>query len=196
MTRLGSDDALRYILANLRERDRAEIKATNVEGIDYNDAVPHFFSFAAFKTIAYDKQDNPAAFMMFHPMTPVTLAASMLATDKWLDVASPLMRWGLKFFKPQALEVGYRRCECRTLAGHHEAIWMLERLGFRQEAVIPDYGSNSETFLQFAWRASDHVHLFQSKNAKNAGAAKVASERGRVGDAGQCASPDGGGKGL
>jgi hypothetical protein len=169
---------LLYILDNLRERDRKEMAATG-DVYRLGMIIRPLWDMAKFKSLFMDRRGNPAAFIMMHEVTPVSLSASLLATDRWLDVARPLTLWGLRFFKPQALEMGYRRCECRTLAGHVDAIWFLERMGFLWEARIEDFGRNGEVFEQYAWRLTHHVSVQCPKDAKGPGPADHAEERGR-----------------
>jgi hypothetical protein len=181
MTR-SPEEAVIYIIQNARFRDRVEMKALRVPGqpgpIDM--AAP-LWQMAKWKRIFYDRNNNPACFVMFHPMTVKALAASLIATDSFREIAPELLKWGLKEFKPQALANGYKRLECRTLSGHHDAIKLLERLNFRREVVLKEYGAEGQTFLQYAWRLSDNV--FQHPEDSEGPAA--APKRGCAGSEGQ-----------
>lgn len=49
-------------------------------------------------------------------------------------------------------ELGVRRIECRSWAGHPTAARFLTRCGFVREADMPGFGAEgAETFCQFAW---------------------------------------------
>ena len=43
------------------------------------------------------------------------------------------------------------------MAGHADAIRLLERFGFSLECRLPGFGASGVTFLQYAWRLNDHV---------------------------------------
>ena len=164
---MTEQDAISFILSNCRARDRKEIAATmSQETVEL--AVREMWPGREWGEIFYDALGLPACFIMFHAITPVALTASLIATDSWRDVAPRVIRWGLKLFKPQALEAGFLRVECRAMAGHTDAIWMLERLGFTLEAFVPDFGRDGQLFLQYAWRRRDHVHLSEAPKAISA----------------------------
>jgi hypothetical protein len=151
---LGARDEARYVLAHCRARDRAEIEATanfDAAAAGVLDMLPLAVSANIFLS-----KGTPAALAMFHEMTPAALTVSMIATDDWPAVAMDAMRWGLRRAKPYLIGRGYRRAECRAIDGHKDAIDFLRFLGFELEARIPDFGRNGETFIQLAWRLSDH----------------------------------------
>lgn len=159
-------DAAAYVVANCRTRDREEIEC-------YSDiptmtaVVREMMATADFSCVFYWNM-QPAAFVMLHAMTPSCLAASMIATDDWPKVAGRVMRWGLGTLKKNAIRRGFRRLECRAMAGHDDAVRFLSRMGFVMECVVYDFGRNGETFLQFAWRLSDHVHLSKGSEVSEA----------------------------
>jgi len=153
---LGARDETRYVLANCRARDRAEIEAT----ADFDTAAASVLEMLplAVASSVFRSSGAPAAVAMFHQMTPAALTVSMIATDEWPNVAMDAMRWGLRVAKPFLIERGYRRAECRAIDGHKDAIDFLRFLGFEIEARIPEFGRNGETFIQLAWRLCDHTH--------------------------------------
>jgi hypothetical protein len=159
---ISESAAIDYILRHARSRDINEITATVTYDLDL---VARLYEQAPFKKIFRAKDGEPVAFAMFTPLTPVALSASFIATDRWREVALDFMFWGLKFFKPAALGGGFKRLECRTIAGHADAIEMLTRLGFKHEAEIRDYGRNGEVFHQYAWCLSDDVHIPENAGA-------------------------------
>lgn len=130
-------------------------------------AVQEMWDHAAYRKV-FSHEARPVAFAMFTSISPTTLSASLIATDEFIMVWREFLSWGLKYFKPDALEAGYRRVECRTLARHREARSMLERLGFVMEAEIPDFGLGGETFFQYAWRLSDHVPSLRPEDERPA----------------------------
>jgi hypothetical protein len=152
---LGARDEARYVLARCRARDRVEIEAT----IDYGVAaasIVEMLPLAVLSKILLHR-GAPTALVMFHELTPSALAVSMIATDDWPHVAMSAVKWGLRHAKPFLLARGYRRAECRAIDGHTDAIDFLRFLGFQIEARVPEFGRNGETFIQLAWRLSDHM---------------------------------------
>lgn len=158
--------ALRYICNNMRARDVEEVNATTGNGADHAYVwVPGSWEYAQFRRIFYNVH-RPVAFVMGHETGRRTLQLSLLATDEWPLVARAVVRWCVRVFKPQALALGYRRAECRAIAGHDDAEYLLSRLGFVCEVALPNYGEDGQMFKQWAWRASDHV--FHAENPKAA----------------------------
>jgi len=156
---------LQWVVRNARAWDVREIEAlVSLEFL--GDNITEMYQNATFGTLLHAQDGTPVAFAMFHEVAGTTLAASMIATDRWPEVSKRFFRWGLKFFKVTALEIGYRRVECRTIHGNAEAIKMLEALGFKREADVQSYGRGGEDFWQYAWRLSDHVPL-SPKTPKN-----------------------------
>lgn len=161
-------DDLSFIFNNLRSGDAREVKALFDQSVSLHTlvhVVAQSWDNAQFKHMVYGADGEPIAFICFNASTVTTLQVSMMSTARWKEAARPLIRWGLKYFKPVALHWGYRRVECRTIAGNSDAIRFLEGLGFRLECAVPDYGVNGEGFLQYAWRASDHVPVPENPEA-------------------------------
>lgn len=179
MTRSIHDD-LSFIFNNLRAGDRREIAALFDPTITLGTVVKvvaESWGNAQFKHMVHGRDGEPIAFICFNASTSGTLQVSMMATERWREASRPLIKWGLKFFKPIALHWGYRRVECRTIAGNSDAIRFLEGLGFRLECMVPDYGVNGEVFLQYAWRASDHVPVPENPEGPRAPEAPDAGGR-------------------
>jgi hypothetical protein len=179
MTHLTRDDAVRYIIQHARPNDQKELMSVvDCDALLFH--IPEFVNAAKFFKLFTAADGEPIAFIAFHQTTPVSMNVSMISTPRWKEAVKPLLRWGLKYFKPMALNVGYCRVECRTIAGNSDAIWFLEGLGFRLECRVPDYGLDRDLiFLQYAWRLSDHVPL--SPEDRDADPAPVAHEGGREG---------------
>jgi RimJ/RimL family protein N-acetyltransferase len=108
--------------------------------------------------------------LTFHTITPKALAVSMVATDDWAQVARAMVRWGLREARPQLLALGFSRAECRTMAGHADAIRVLERFGFVLECRLPGFGASGVAFLQYAWRLNDHVSFQVTESPTTAAA--------------------------
>ena len=98
---------------------------------------------------------------------------SMLATPSWRRVTHEAWRWGTREARPFLLQRGYRRAECRTMAGHADAERFLQRLGFVRECLVSNYGASGVPFIQYAWRIEDHVS--RPNTQARTGAARAAS---------------------
>jgi hypothetical protein len=118
----------------------------------------------------------PVAIVAFHQLTPKTLVVSLMATEDWPRVARAVLRWGVREAKAELIARGFERAECRTMEGHADAIELLERLGFVRECRLPRFGAQGASFLQYAWRLIDHVHVQSPEGA----AATAASADARV----------------
>lgn len=148
-------DAARSIMGRLRTRDAVELAEL---GIDVEAAALAFASPSVLaRVFAHDTE--PTAIVAFHRLTPKTVAASLMATHDWPHVARAVVRWGIREARPALLSAGYARAECRTQAGHADAIRLLERLGFVCECRVPNFGASGAAFLQYAWRLDDHVSV-------------------------------------
>lgn len=140
-------------VSNLRDRDKRELDELGVP----RDAVVDLLTRGYAVGAIFPHQWMPAAVIAFHPITPRCVSASLLATDDWSKVARRVVRWGVRVAKPKLLSMGFTRAECRVMAGHEEALRLLQFLGFRAECVLGDYGTSGADFYQFAWRLNDHV---------------------------------------
>jgi RimJ/RimL family protein N-acetyltransferase len=148
-----SIDDIAHILAHLRPRDEEELREYGREPR----GAAHAFADNCVLGRCFGHDGVPAAVVAFHALTPRTLAVSLVATEAWARVARAVLRWGVREARPELLARGFERAECRTMEGHDDAIRLLERLGFRAEARIERYGASGRTFIQYAWRLSDHV---------------------------------------
>jgi len=162
-------DDIRSILKRMRPRDAQEMAE---HGIGLDIAAAGFASPAVAARI-FRHRHLPTAILTFHQLTPKALVVSMVATDDWRHVARAAVRWGLREARPALLARGFARAECRTMAGHEDAIELLERVGFVLECRLPGFGAHGASFLQYAWRLTDHVLL---QSAQSAAAAPAAAD--------------------
>jgi hypothetical protein len=152
---------IRSILARLRERDARELEAY---GMDLASAALAFASPAILARV-FAHEGRAVAIVTFHRLTPKALVVSMMATDDWPFVGRAVVRWGWREARPALIGLGYERAECRTIEGHAEAIELLERLGFVRECLLPRFGAQGASFLQYAWRLNDHVPIQLAEGA-------------------------------
>jgi hypothetical protein len=144
---------LQRLLSALRPRDRTELMEC---GFDY-DSASEALSVPAVLSRMFHRDGGPVAVIAFHAMTPRALSVSMVATPAWPRVMREAWRWGTRVARPHLLQLGFRRAECRTMAGHAEAERFLQHLGFVRECLITSYGASGAAFIQYAWRIEDHV---------------------------------------
>lgn len=162
---------LKPLLQNLRARDVQELRehGTSLEYTEYVLEQP------AVVNGLFPKTGTPIAVVAFHRLTPRALGVSLLATEEWPSVALSVVRWGVRTAKPALLAQGFVRAECRTMAGHEDAIRLLEHLGFVRECEVPGFGASGKTFIQFAWRLNDHVPINTQSSQGRTAAAGAAS---------------------
>lgn len=147
-------DAVARVAAAMRACDRREVAAVR-GALDPAAVAADACRWSRFGGVAWHG-DEPVAALGAVPTWPGVYAVWMFATDDWPRVAAGTTRWGLRVLKPALLAAGGHRAECRALIDHEAAQRWLRRLGFAREAVLPDCGRARETFVQFAWRLSDH----------------------------------------
>jgi hypothetical protein len=149
-------DALKYICANLRERDRVEIFATRW-GLDTDELALDTFNAGEFQWIAY-KNSQPVAVVGATPMWPKVWSAFAYGTDRWPEVALSLTKLVKRVIIPTLEASGAHRVQCYAYEGHDDARQWLEALGASAENLIEDYGQNQERFVLYRWRqGATHV---------------------------------------
>jgi hypothetical protein len=159
------------VAAYMRDADRREIEAGLRSWVEFEEALKHHAAHAPLFHVACLDDLTPVAVVSAVEFAPRVVMLNLFATDDFPLIVRPLLRWSLRVAKPHLFALGYRRAEARSIAGHDEAHRMLIWLGFRCECALPDFGKNGETFLQFAWRISDHVLLQSPENSAAAQAA-------------------------
>lgn len=158
----------RHVARHMRDWDRREIAASIRSTAELEEALKLQAQHAPLFTVPCRDDLAPVAVFSAVEFAPRVVMLNLIATDDWKLISKPLLRWALKRVKPLLLRLGYTRAEARSLEGHDEAHRLLLWLGFRCECALPDFGLNGETFLQFAWRLSDHVLLQSSQNSRAA----------------------------
>jgi hypothetical protein len=147
--------SVRHVAENMREGDAREFLAVSpakdrAELVDrlvarYGEA-PDAFGF-------YDEDRNPIAIgaMVQHRPNVVTLA--FFATDDFPRIAADLAKFARRSLFPAYQKRGVHRIECISIEGYEAAHRWIEMLGLKREAVMPGYGRDGETYIQFAWVA-------------------------------------------
>jgi hypothetical protein len=141
--------ALYHIASNLRARDREEIFATRYTD-DPDDLAKDTFNSGDFQWIAYHRE-TPVASIGAVPVWPGVWSVWAYGTDDWPKVALTLSKHAVRFMRPGMINAGGRRAQCHALQKHTQARKWLERMGFRAEATLDNFGKNGQTFVLYSW---------------------------------------------
>lgn len=151
----SSFGAIDYICHNLRAQDHEEVFGILMEdGADYLTQQVTYAAWRGFILTA-SWQGKPAGLVGFTIRHPELAEVFAMGTDDFEHVAFRLTYFGLKYLKPMMLEQGIRRAQCQSLMSHHTAHRWLERLGFRREAVLREYGRGARDYYQYVALASE-----------------------------------------
>ncbi len=148
-------DALKFIVAHLREQDRIELAATSV-----SDSPAHLAggvmanAVAAF--IARDEMGVPITAWGLIPMWPGVGLAWAFGTDQWPRALLTMTRHVKRFMIPLVLDNGYHRIECRALAHRKDVGRWIALFGAEQEAVMRSSGRRGEDFTLYRWLSDEH----------------------------------------
>jgi len=148
----GTNEALRDVVANLREDDVREFTA--IPGsCDSREAL------TADLIIRYaDRNDTFAAFdnaaaIAFGAMVrvgPDLISAGFFATEKFDRVALPVARFVKRQLLPAYAEQLFR-IECVVMARYEQAVRFVKMLGFRETEKLDGFGKRGEDFVRFVW---------------------------------------------
>lgn len=94
------------------------------------------------------KDLTPVAIVTLHLSKPGTAVFFMATTDRWIEVARTVYRFGHRLLYKRGLS-GIQRCETRVIEGS-DIRWLL-RLGFVVEGLDPPAGKRGENFLRLGW---------------------------------------------
>lgn len=144
-----------YLLGNLRPADREELFCQFPDDAPL-DAVAATCVRPAEAFVAYLR----GAPVMAFGFTPQTLAGNVISawafgTAKATRVIPAITRFVRDELAPFWIEAGVTRMEARSILGHSTAHRWMEATGAVRECDLPLWGKGGETFVLFAWRASD-----------------------------------------
>lgn len=146
-------EAVRYILANARERDRFEVTAV-VGAYDpvllSDEIVKAWAERGAFGAVYGN--GYPCAVLTALRETPTSVQVGLIATDAFPKLAVSVTRHVKRYVEPMLRGLGVKRAECRCWSEHVDARRWLSICGAREECEVPGYGANGETFIQMAWQ--------------------------------------------
>lgn len=162
-----TDADIDHVCRRLRALDRAEIFALRyADTADslVEDLVLHRAGFLEFWAVAPAHAAHRAfALVGLHPIRPHVAGASFFGTDELGLHIKPVTRWIRRTLIPRAQACGLHRVETQALESWRSNCRWIESLGATREAVLPLYGKDGETFVQFAWYAPDRVRSDENR---------------------------------
>lgn len=147
-------DAVLEVALGIRDRDVAEFLA--ISPLETRDqlAASLVTRYATSTDVFVASQHGvniAAGAMVQHRPHVVTLM--FFATDRFPEIATALTKFIRQRLFPRYRASGVHRIECVSIDGYDEVHRWIELLGLKREAIMPGYGKNGETFVQFAWAA-------------------------------------------
>jgi hypothetical protein len=146
--------AVQHIVANLRERDRAEIYALRWDN-DEGELVKTLMALANPIWRVFHWRDTPAAIVSVLPVRPGVALVGAFGTDEFDRVAPAILRYGRREVIYYLREMCVHRCEAYALAGHVTGRRFIQALGGQPEAVLHEFGRDREDFVLYVWRIGD-----------------------------------------
>jgi hypothetical protein len=184
-------DPLLHVIGNMREIDRREVDACSPgepamhRARRIRDATTHGALFW------FDGE--PVAACGSAPIRSGVVALWALGTDAWPRVVMAMTRWLCRDMAPLLIAHGVHRVQCLSLSERMDTYKWVRRMGARQEAVIPGFGSRGENFTLYAWTAADGtLHRFSQRRggASRGGTGARPRDQLHDGDAGASGRSD------
>ena len=153
ITEAATVDVVREIAEQMRPRDREEFMAVSPFE-RHSQLVDEIVKRYALHQDAYafradDGAPVAVAGLIQHRPNVITLL--FLATERFPEISAALTRFVVQRLFPKYKERGVHRIECASIEGYVETHRWLGVLGLEEEAVMPGYGRDGETYIQFAW---------------------------------------------
>lgn len=148
---------LRHVCVNMRPLDWREIECLYTDLTREKLAESVWLSLKSYlfaRVFCVTPKSPPIAFLGVAGAGALG-AAAMWATPEFRRIARGMTEFVGNELAPHLARSGVRRVEARAWDGNGPALRWLRRLGAVEECALPEYGQGGETFVQFAWRASD-----------------------------------------
>lgn len=152
MTRIepASTADVRTVALAMRERDFAEITATNSVGTRDELADLLAFRYGGRRDVLVGKHDDdPICIGGTIEMWPGVMSLLFFATDDFPKIGRGITRWLKRELFPRYLDAGIHRIQAISLDGYDEVHAWLRALGLTEEGRFPGFGRNGEAFVQF-----------------------------------------------
>lgn len=140
-----------WVGANMRAADLEEVQCQVPKGMSGSDIARLLYTgmLADWTWIAtLDRQ--PVCCFGVAPITTAVWSGFAFGTPA-MPRAIPRVSEAILGLEERLVANGVRRVEVRTISTHDLSHQWLRKLGCCYEAVLPDYGSNGETFELWAW---------------------------------------------
>ncbi len=152
-----TEQSVRYVADNIRERDLAEFMAVSSASSEQGlkDGLVARYAAGHDVFVAW-LDDEPVAVGAMVQHRPNVVTLMFFATDKFNSIYMPLTRFIRQRLFPLYRNAGVHRIECVSLDGYDAVHRWIEMLGLQREGEpMRGYGRNGETFVQVAWVADD-----------------------------------------
>lgn len=144
-------DGLWHVMNHLRVKDHREAHCSFIVHGDMDHACHRLFVSPGDKFECRNALGVPTVVGGFSPIWPGLCAGWLWGTSDWPDVALEVTKFVKRDILPELAAVGFHRVECRAMAGNDDVIRWLKLVGFKQEAVVAQFGQGREDFILFAW---------------------------------------------
>ena len=141
-----TEDGIRHIVANLRERDRREIFALRWDD-DENSLVREVCHVAGELWRMWSWDQEPAAVAGMVPIRPGVVIGGAFGTHLWPRVVKSVTQWGIYSIVPILKSAGYHRLEVYVLAENTDSRRWIELMGGEVEALLRGFGRKREDYL-------------------------------------------------
>ena len=141
------------VLANLRDDDWAEMKAS---GIDFNSLSAVIMRHKVFAFCAFDYETGPIAIWGLVSRRVGVGAGFAFGTDQWGQALLPMLRQIRGFVLPFLVENGYHRVEAAALTRRDDVRRFLAVIGAEAEGVLQGYGIGGEDFTSYRWLKDEY----------------------------------------
>lgn len=147
-------EAVEFIVANLRQRDREEIFALRWDD-DEKKFVNELLPFAGAMTWAWWRDGVPVALQGAWPVRPGVWSCWAFGTQDWPRVVLSMTRHARRFIIPALLRARFHRAEAVALAAHTDSRRWIMALGAREEGFRRGFGRNGEDYVCYVWTPED-----------------------------------------
>jgi RimJ/RimL family protein N-acetyltransferase len=148
------EEKLRWVIENLRPRDRAEIYALRWDE-DGDSFAQDFFPLMGAMCRIWEHDGVPVSVQGVLCARPGVWEVFAFGTPSWPRVILSMTRYATRTIMPALLRVGFHRAECRALVAHEDSRRWIEFLGAREEGVLKGLGRGGEDFVGYVWGRDD-----------------------------------------
>ena len=166
--------SLAYIATNMRQADRDEIYNVIGHNNPFLLAQQTLDASRMGSAVVAAACGRPVAVMGFMVRHAGVTTAYAYSTSDFPRVALTLTRYALKVMKPALLASGFHRLQAESRIDHTDAHLWLERLGFRREGILKQFGSDGSDYIMFG--ATNNVYALNAQAQEAAAAAQQARQ--------------------